>query len=1067
MARHLFPGCATLMLWATTAVAALPEPTSADTGSAAESATTRDARQIHDTPPGELTPVPRGTTVQRHYYNATTGESGPLDGVAGGVDQATISYANAPPTHILRPGAFRFLADDMRSVAIGGCALTGFEFMIGGVGQGGLFTVDFALLDDCPSFGGQVVPGTEGSLSGLADNALHLIEVAFDTPIQIPQSFWFTVTFDSNLVGWLVGTPASIGFTENTFDFIGFNCQAWTGIPGRYGGFHLRTFCELPFEREFLAYLNPELDGPVFFPGTGQWIVDDLTLIVDDCVLSSYEIAGQDNIPFSIQAQLRTSCNPASMIPGTQGVAIGRGDDTPEILRFDFPGGVPLPPGDKFWIAWRYTTNAAAIIAEEAQLGSTDDSFGLDPDGCIFTFRTLFSGFNITLRCLGNAPLGSCCDLGVGPPGTGVGELCREVKEIACTSRLARYSRGMKCPGSCSINSDTCAADEDCTDLCSESGDPCPLGTECEPGETCDPQVCTLSGVSFDPPCGYSACCEPPDENGQGEGCTDRPFVETPDADGNLVTGCSEIFDTDVPPHAAAWQQAQFCNVGEQHCIIWACRFAPGACDEIHGNPGCNFPSCCDQICTADAFCCLFNWDLSCVSQVTNPVTGCRDLPAFNDECADPDDPLKGALLLNRCSGSPAPGRVCEVAIDDCRRCDSGLNSYCLNSSECAGLCLESGETCDASSITEMSTAGGTLAEDGSETFCCHSAGVDLPGVGPIWTKFIASETSVVLDTCGTAGALITDSILEVYAVDQGVSEVEACASRRAIACNDDGGCAHDHAKVCVHGLTIGDVYYVQLAAKSEDTGGKFQLKLRSPCTEPQPPSNNSCLTAEPVPFGGIAAFDLVDATPECPGHNCVFDLDSDVWFEYTADLSGLVTIDTCGSTFETSLVVYTPGGCPISDERRLQDGCNNGAGGACGNGSVVTVNVLVGQNYLIRVGGKNGEEPTGLLTVGTIRPDCNLNGRDDVDDIACGRDFSCGTCTDTGAACQCALASGAGCQVEADAMCATGTCGNMLPGSDDCNGNDVPDECDIASGFSEDCDLNGTPDECQDPPPC
>ncbi|MFQ5414162.1 MAG: FG-GAP-like repeat-containing protein, partial [Phycisphaerae bacterium] len=36
------------------------------------------------------------------------------------------------------------------------------------------------------------------------------------------------------------------------------------------------------------------------------------------------------------------------------------------------------------------------------------------------------------------------------------------------------------------------------------------------------------------------------------------------------------------------------------------------------------------------------------------------------------------------------------------------------------------------------------------------------------------------------------------------------------------------------------------------------------------------------------------------------------------------------------------------------------------------------------------------------------------------------------------------------------------LPFSEDCNGNDLPDECDIAAGTSGDCDANGVPDECQ-----
>ncbi|MCH8991952.1 MAG: FG-GAP repeat protein [Acidobacteria bacterium] len=37
---------------------------------------------------------------------------------------------------------------------------------------------------------------------------------------------------------------------------------------------------------------------------------------------------------------------------------------------------------------------------------------------------------------------------------------------------------------------------------------------------------------------------------------------------------------------------------------------------------------------------------------------------------------------------------------------------------------------------------------------------------------------------------------------------------------------------------------------------------------------------------------------------------------------------------------------------------------------------------------------------------------------------------------------------------------------SSDCNGNGVPDECDIADGASTDCNANGIPDECE-PPPC
>ena len=33
-----------------------------------------------------------------------------------------------------------------------------------------------------------------------------------------------------------------------------------------------------------------------------------------------------------------------------------------------------------------------------------------------------------------------------------------------------------------------------------------------------------------------------------------------------------------------------------------------------------------------------------------------------------------------------------------------------------------------------------------------------------------------------------------------------------------------------------------------------------------------------------------------------------------------------------------------------------------------------------------------------------------------------------------------------------------------DCNENRIPDECDIASGYSDDANENGVPDECETP---
>jgi hypothetical protein len=50
------------------------------------------------------------------------------------------------------------------------------------------------------------------------------------------------------------------------------------------------------------------------------------------------------------------------------------------------------------------------------------------------------------------------------------------------------------------------------------------------------------------------------------------------------------------------------------------------------------------------------------------------------------------------------------------------------------------------------------------------------------------------------------------------------------------------------------------------------------------------------------------------------------------------------------------------------------------------------------------------------------------------------------------------------DAPAATGLL--IMPSSPlDCNGNLIPDSCDIAAGFSADVNVNGTPDECEGGP--
>jgi len=96
--------------------------------------------------------------------------------------------------------------------------------------------------------------------------------------------------------------------------------------------------------------------------------------------------------------------------------------------------------------------------------------------------------------------------------------------------------------------------------------------------------------------------------------------------------------------------------------------------------------------------------------------------------------------------------------------------------------------------------------------------------------------------------------------------------------------------------------------------------------------------------------FANTDGPPDCPG------LTNDVWYCYVAPCLGEARISLCGSNFDTVLAVYD--GCGST---AVQLAC---ADDECSIQSEAVVAVTLGQQLLIRVGGKNGASGAGTLTV-------------------------------------------------------------------------------------------------------
>jgi hypothetical protein len=132
---------------------------------------------------------------------------------------------------------------------------------------------------------------------------------------------------------------------------------------------------------------------------------------------------------------------------------------------------------------------------------------------------------------------------------------------------------------------------------------------------------------------------------------------------------------------------------------------------------------------------------------------------------------------------------------------------------------------------------------------------------------------------------------------------------------------------------------------------------------------SDDCEAPQPITGYGAFPFNTVSAdTDGSPSVACTFfgdsNINSDVWFCWTAPTSGWVTIDTCVSNFDTKLAVYEgcDGPCPVDPL-----GCSDDGGcGPSNTASRLLLEVHEGLDYRIRVGGYEDAVGSGLLEIGS-----------------------------------------------------------------------------------------------------
>jgi hypothetical protein len=247
-----------------------------------------------------------------------------------------------------------------------------------------------------------------------------------------------------------------------------------------------------------------------------------------------------------------------------------------------------------------------------------------------------------------------------------------------------------------------------------------------------------------------------------------------------------------------------------------------------------------------------------------------------------------------------------------------------------------------------------------------------------IWYLYTAGKGgTLTVSTCNQNGY---DTDLVLY------NAAGACppGDGDLLGCNDDFvGCAGFSSEISVP-VSAGDEVRIRVGGWNDGNFGPATLTVALEGDSGE--GNDNCENAEVLTNDGTE-FTNEGATDDGPSE-CGL-LGSDIWYTYQADFDGMVTIDTCGSSYDTAIAAYFGCGCPV-DPEDLQ-ACNDDT---CGLQSSITFPVANGQCYLIQVGGFAGAQGSGVINVtkdtggdpcdGAEGDCCEANGSPGCDDPEC-----------------------------------------------------------------------------------
>lgn len=235
--------------------------------------------------------------------------------------------------------------------------------------------------------------------------------------------------------------------------------------------------------------------------------------------------------------------------------------------------------------------------------------------------------------------------------------------------------------------------------------------------------------------------------------------------------------------------------------------------------------------------------------------------------------------------------------------------------------------------------------------FVCGS-----PASKDVWFSFVApANYTATASTCGAAGF---DTVIEVYS--------GSCGALVSESCNDDSaGCA-GFTSEAEWSAVSGERYTIRVGGFDAQAEGRGEVFVSGPGGSI---ANDSCIGALPLSSGVQASYDTTLATSSAGigQMSCGSGEALDLWYTIAPGQDGQVEVETCGSSFDTRLEVYS-GGCGSL----VSEACNDDS---CSLQSRVSFPGVAGQTYSIRVSGYDGATGQGQIIAtfpeGVANDDC------------------------------------------------------------------------------------------------